>query len=60
MENFVDELRRELSDSGAQAVIPATGGFVKQIVVTKLQADSYMSEQIVNNAVMVMTRALTS
>eukprot|EP00956_Cyclotella_meneghiniana_P040674 scaffold202164_cov66-Cyclotella_meneghiniana.AAC.2 len=55
--NFVDELRRELSDSGAHSVIPATGGFVDQIAVAEFQADSYMSEQIVNNkAVMVMTR----
>eukprot|EP00956_Cyclotella_meneghiniana_P004698 scaffold5772_cov55-Cyclotella_meneghiniana.AAC.8 len=47
--NFAEELKLELLNCAAHSVIPATGGFVDQVVVAEFQADSYMAEQIVNN-----------
>lgn len=37
-DNFVDELRLELLNNGAHTSIPATGGFVDQVVVAEFQA----------------------
>ena len=55
--NFVSELQRELFESGAASVIPATGGYVADVVVASFQADSYMCSKIINQeAIMAMTR----
>ena len=55
--NFASGLKRELFDNGANSIIPATGGFVDNVVVAEFQADLYMAAQLVNrSAVMTMTK----